>query len=358
MSGVVYATFEQASSSLEIYNTAYAKRIVMQKLGAASRSLEGFLHRRFYPELRTIKADWPNYSYNPSWDFDLWDNEAISIASVTSGGVTIPPASCILRRADDKTEPPYDSLQINLSGSAAFSAGNTFQQSLQMSLLTGWNDTDVSIPDAGLAGNISDSLTTLEFYPLSGQLNVGIGSLILIGTERMIVTDRRMSDAAINTTGALTANQSSDSLAVGDGTAFATDEIILVESERMRIRDIAGNTLIVNRAVDGSVLASHASGLDIYALRTFTVKRGALGSTAVAHLNAAPVYAHDFATHVPLINELCIAEMVVLLEQNAAGYARVIGAGSSARETKSEGLADVRDRAYIAHGRKARLGAI
>lgn len=358
MSGVVYATVEQVSSSLEIFNTAYAKRIIMQKLAASSRSLEGFLHRRFYPEYRTIKADWPNYSYSPSWDIDLWANEAIELGSITSGGVTIPPSDCILRRADDMTEPPYDTLQISLSSSSALSAGSTFQQSLQIALLTGWNDTDTSIPSAYLGGAINAAVTTIVLYPADGIFNVGIGSIVLLDDERIILTDRRMSHSTITTAGTLTANQSSDSLAVTDGTAFAVDEIILIESERMKIRDIAGNTLVVDRAVDGSVLASHASGLGIYALRTFTARRGALGTTAAAHSSAIAAYAHDFATHVPLINELCIAETVVSLEQNAGGYARVIGSGASSREVKGEGLADVRDRAYIAHGRKARLGAI
>jgi hypothetical protein len=355
MNGAWYATVEQVSNSLEIYNTAYPKRIIAQKLAASTLSVEGQLHRRFYPEYRTIKIDWPNYSYAPSWDIDLWDNEAISLVSVTSGGVSIPLSDCILRRADDKLEPPYDTLQIDLSSSSALSAGNTFQQSLQIELLTGWNDTDTSIPSAFLGGAINASATTLVLYPADGVFDVGIGSIVLLDDERIILTDRRMSHSTITTAGALTANQSSSSLPVTDASLFAVDEIILVESERMRIRDIAGNTLIVTRAVDGSTLAAHASGLGIYAQRTFTVRRGALGTTAATHSSAIAAYAHD--VH-PLVNELCIAETVTALAQNSGAYARVIGSGASAREAKAEGLADVRDRAYSAVGRKARLGAI
>lgn len=360
MSSIWYATIEQVSASLEIFNTARANPIIAAKLGAATQSVEGSLHRRFYPEIRTISVDWPSYSLSPSWEIQLGDNELISKSGlvVTSGGVTISNSDIILRRADDRAEPPYNILQINLSSNAALSAGLTFQQSLSITGPFGFNDTDTSLPACGLGSNISDSATSLVLYPLDGLFNVGIGSIILIGTERLVLTARRMSHSTVTTAGTLAAQQNAVSLAVSDGTNFAIGETILIESERMRIVDIAGNTLTVDRAWDGSVLASHASGLGIYALRTFTTRRGQLGTTAAAHTTADTVYVHDFAERVPLVNELCIAETVTLLEQNAAGYARVIGSGASTREAKAEGLADVRDRAYIAFGRKLRSGAI
>lgn len=354
-SGIWYATREQVTASLEIFSVARAYPIIDAKIAAASISVEGRLHRRFYPEVRTIKADWPNYSLSPSWDFNLWDNEIISLVALVSGGVSINIADAILRRADEKVEPPYSMLQINLASNAAFSAGMTFQQSLQITALTGYNDTDVSIPSAALGGNINSAVTALVLNPVAGVYDVGVGSIVLIGTERLVLTRRSMSDTTVNTAGTLAAQQNAVSLSVTDGTNFAVDETILVESERMRIVDIAGNVLTVNRAWDGSILATHASGLDVYALRTFTARRGALGSVAAAHTAADSVYAHAFP---PLVNELCIAETVTLLEQNAGGYARVIGSGASARETKGEGLADIREQATIAYGRKGRIGVI
>lgn len=352
--GYWLATREQVSASLEIFNTARANPIIDSKIAAATLSVEGRLHRRFAPEIRTIKADWPNYSRAPSWEFDLGINEYISLTSVVSGGVNIT-ADCLLTRADNRTEPPYDTLQVNLNSSSALSAGMTFQQSLVITGLGGHNDTDTSLPAAALGGNINNSVTTVVLNPVVGVYDVGVGSILLIGTERLVTTARRMSDTGINTAGTLAAQNSAVSLPVTDGTNFAVGEIVLVESERMRIVDIAGNTLTVDRAFDGSVLAAHASGLDVYGLRTFTVRRGSLGTTAAAHTTADSVYAHVFPA---LVNELCVAETVVLLEQNASGYARVIGTGASSREAKGEGLADIRDQAYIAYGRKLRLGAI
>ena len=134
-------------------------------------------------------------------------------------------------------------------------------------------------------------------------------------------------------------------------------ETILIGSERMRIDDIAGNNLIVTRAWDGTALAAHSlgAGSPLYGLRTFTIARGVLGSTAAAHTSADPVYAHEFPA---LINELTIAEAIVMIEQAASGYARVIGAGPNAREATGKGLDDIREQAMQAYGRRNRTAAI
>src|SRR3546814_20587325 len=76
---------------------------------------------------------------------------------------------------------------------------------------------------------------------------------------------------------------------VTDGTLFFVGELILIDSERMRIVDITGNNLTVVRAYDGSTLAAPSLGADVYVYRSLTVERGALGTTAATHLDAASV---------------------------------------------------------------------
>jgi hypothetical protein len=121
----------------------------------------------------------------------------------------------------------------------------------------------------------------------------------------------------------------------------------------MRVNDIAGNTLVVSRSWDGSVIDDHSIGADIYALRTFTANRGVLGSTAAAHTAADSIYAHQF-----VVNELVVAETVTLLEQQSSGYARTVGSGANLREAKGVGLEDIRQRAWMSYGRKSRKGAV
>lgn len=352
--GIWYATREQVRDSLEIVHTAYANRLIDSRLEAASRSLEGLLHRRFYPERRTVQMDWPNYQYSPTWQLWMGDNELISLETLTAGGTVIT-SDVNLRRGDDRTEPPYSYIEVDLASNAAFAGGTTFQRSISILGLYGYNDTATNIAAGTLGSGINSSVTSLVINPSSGDYPIGVGSLLLVGTERIVLTERRMSDTGQNLQSSMDDLQSDTLVNVTDGTAFAAGETILIGAERMRINDIAGNNLIVTRAWDGTVLATHSVNDDVYALRTFTAKRGQLGSTAAAHDANDLVYVHEFPG---LINELCIAEAIVLLEQNSAGYARMVGSGASQRESSGAGLADIRDRAWAAFGRMSRKEAV
>jgi hypothetical protein len=353
--GIWYATREQIKLSLEVAHGSRANAMIDRCIDAASRAIEGQLRRRFYPERKTVKFDWPNYQGAFPWQLWLDGNELISLETLTVGGSAISASDYLLRRSDDIDEPPYNLLEIDLSSSAAFSSGDTHQQAILALGLYGWNNTDSSITHATLGGNVNSSVTTFVLNPSSGIYGVGVGSIVLIGTERVVVTERRMSDTTQNLQSTMAELQSDQTVDVTDGTAFAIGETILIDSERMRISDIAGNNLIVERAWDGTTLGAHSASADVYAERTFTVQRGALGSTAASHTSGDLAYAHGYPA---LINELCVAEAVVMLEQNSAAYARVVGSGASAREAVGKGLDDVRARAYEVYGRCGRSAAI
>jgi hypothetical protein len=131
-------------------------------------------------------------------------------------------------------------------------------------------------------------------------------------------------------------------------------ETILIDSERMLVTDVAGTVLTVVRAWDGTVPATHAGGADIYAPRTLTVERGALGTTAAAHNTATAITRHV----VPgLVRNLTIAEAVTILLQEQSGYARQMGQGENAR-TVGVGLEGLRQDCYRTFGRKARIRGV
>jgi len=350
-----YATREQVQDSLEIMHTAHSALLIDTALEAATPSVESLLHRRFYPETKTVTFDWPTRQYTPSWQLDLGDNEIVSLTTLTSGGVVIPSTDYFLRRWDNRDEAPYQYIEIDRSSSAAFQAGTTSQRAIEAYGVFGHNATDTSIASGVLGAGINAAVTSAVINPSGGVFTVGVGSIIVIGTERMIVTARTMSDTTENVQSLMTASMADTIVDVTTGSSFSVGETILIDAERMRVVDIAGNNLIVIRAWDGSTLAAHSALADVYALRSFTVSRAALGSTAAAHSTSDPVYAHKFPG---LINELGKAEAVVMLEQNSSAYARVVGAGASARESVGKGLEDLRARAVAAYGRKCRSGAI
>jgi hypothetical protein len=184
---------------------------------------------------------------------------------------------------------------------------------------------------------------------------VGIGDIMIVGSERLLVTDKTMvSTAQTQLSGVGTADAASVALGVTDGTKFFTGEVILLDSERMLITDIAGNTLTVKRGWDGTVLATH-SGATIFAPRNLTVTRGDLGTTAATHLISSVCT----ISYVPsLIRDLSIAEASVQGEMEIGGYAGSQGSGGSAVTDIGEGLADKWEEATTRYGRQARLMAI
>lgn len=332
-----------------------ADRLIKSKIDAASFGVESLTHRRFYPELKTIRFDYPNYQYNPSWRLSLGDNELITKDGLIlqSGAVTIANANVLLRRADGKDEPPYTYLELDMDSDESFGQGSTWQEDISVTGLFGYK---YDWSTAGqLAANINDSVTTVDISPVNGFLGVEVGSLLRIGDEYMTTVDRRSIDTTVDTAGTLDANPGDKLLAVTDGTAFAIDEVILIDAERMRIVDIAGNNLIVDRAYDGTVLDDHLSGLNVFALRRFTVQRGVLGTDAAAHTSgdSASVFVYP-----GLVDELATAEAIVMLEQATGAYAATRGSGESGSNPAGEALPDLRDRCYTAHGRKLRLSAI
>lgn len=352
---IKYATREEVKASLEVAQTARADYLIDEKIAAASRAVESLTHKRFYPERRTVKVDWPNHSYAPVWTLWLDSNQLISVETLTAGGTTIASGDYILRRYDDVDEPPYTAIEINRASNAVFQSGTTSQRAIHITGVFGETATSTTLASATLVTGIDSDDTTITVQPNGGRLDIGVGALILLGTEYLNVVDRAMADTAVNTAGTLEAKQAARLLAVGNGAAFARGEIIMVDAEKMRVDEIAGNNLIVTRSFDGSALDSHLSGVDIYAFRQCTVERHAVGSTAASHLSSAVIYTHRYPS---LINELCIAEAVVMLSQNASAYARVVGSGNNQREAVGKGLDDLRERAFRTYGRTSRSGAI
>ncbi|MFC5834651.1 hypothetical protein [Nonomuraea insulae] len=344
----VYTTREAVKSALDVKLTARSDAQIDRAIESASSTIEGFLHRVFYPELGTRYFDWPNGQYTRPWRLWLDADEAISITSVTSGGVTIDSSDYFLEPAN--SGPPYSRLELDLDSAASFGGGSTHQRSIAITGLFGFKD------ESQAAGTLSEDLDTSETaVDVSDSSPVGVGDLIQVGDERMLVTGKTMLDTAQNLGGNLSASAADVTVPVTTGSAYAVGETILIGSERMLIVDVAGNSLIVKRAWDGSVLAAHSSGADIYALRTLTVQRGVLGTVTGSHSTSAAISRHV----VPgMVRSLCVAEAINTLLQEGSGYARVVGSGEYQREAAGRALRDIREQAYTAFGRKARSRAV
>jgi hypothetical protein len=349
----VYATREDVQRALDVKVTARNSAQVDRALQSASRGVEALCHRRFYPEQATRYFDWPDSQSGTSWRLWLDDSELISVTALVSGGTTIAGSDYILE--PNRSGPPYNRLEINLGSSASFGGGDTHQRDITITGVWGYRLDETTV---GATAEALDASETGIDVNAAASAELGVGSVLRVDSERMIVTGRRMLDTGQNVAGTgLTAQQNSVSLAVSDGTAFAVDEILLVDSERLLIVDIAGNQLTVQRAWDGTVLAAHAVGADIYAARTLTVTRGALGTTAATHADASTVVRWDPPG---LVRDLTIAEAINRVLQEQAGYSRTskTSSGSKSVSVETLSLESIREQTYTTHGRKARLRGV
>lgn len=347
----VYCTREDVKNALDIkgtfVNTSQIDRAVM----GAANDVYGILHRRFYPEDGTKYWDWPNFQSAYPWRiwFDQYD--LCTATAVTSGGVAISLSNIFFEPANKEADEPYEYMELDRSSNAAFGGGATPQRSVA---ITGtWGYCNVTSPAGSLTSALTD--TTGTTVSVTDSSLIGAGQIILIGSERFLVTDRAMNGTGTTLAGNLTAQNNNVAVPVSDGTAFHAGEMILIDSERMLITDITANNLTVKRSWDGSVLAAHTSGVSIYAPRLLTVTRGALGTTAATHSNSAAVSKYLFPG---LVTELAVALAINTVLQETAGYARTVGAGDNVRNASGAGLADLRARVVARYGRKARARVI
>lgn len=347
-----YATREEVKAELDVKETARSNARIDRALADATDAVHGLTHRVFYPTLATRSWDWPTGQGAPAWRLWLDGNELISVISLTTGAIVIDPADYFLRRADGRDEPPYTHLELNIGSAASFGGGPTTQRDVSIYGLYGHRNDETP---SGTTTEALDATETGVDVDAATSAAAGVGSLLRIDSERVIVTGRSLLDTGQLLAGDLTNQNNSVIVPVTDGTAFAAGEMVLIDGERMLVEEIAGNALLVRRAWDGSPIAPHSTGAAVYAPRTLTVARGALGTTATTHTSGTAVARWDAPGSV---RQLGLAEALVDLMQGRSAYARTAGSGESEREASGKGLADLRDRVYTAYGRKARTRAV
>lgn len=345
-----FATREDIRSALDASEAARSDAQLDRALDAALRAVVGLCHREFVPTLATKVFDWPSGQTPRSWRLWLNQHDLIAPTLITSAGVTIPATDYYLEPAN--SGPPYTHVETRLDRPSAWTSGDTHQHAIA---ITGWwGYTDDQVAAGVLAGGIDATTTAVT---VTDSSVVGVGHLLTVGAERMTVTGKSLANTGQTLQTPVDNKPSGQSLSVSDGSVFHEGETITLDSERMAIRDIAGNTLIVKRAQDGSTIAAH-TGSTIYAPRLLTVTRAAAGTTATTASSGA---AMTRWAPPALVHTLAVAEAQNWLLQEQAGYLRTTGGGSGSsggKEATLDALKDLREQCYTAHGRQVRMRAV
>ncbi len=243
-------------------------------------------------------------------------------------------------------------MELDISTSSAFSAGGTPQNAIRVTGTWGFcADTD---PAGTLAAAVvSTSATTVT---VSDGSALGVGDMIIIDSERMLVTEKAaVTTGQTNLSGATTADEANVAITVTSGAAINLGEVLLLDSERLLVTDVTGNVVTVIRQWDGTVLATHNTATTLNAYRSLTVARGQYGTAAATHAQNAPVTRHRPPA---IIRDLCIAEGINRVLQETSCYSRTVGESDSAQAAPGDALAELWDETATAYGRRARSRAI
>lgn len=337
--GPWYATREMVKGASDVKETAQLNDAIDRNLERNAREAEqmlGWLH--FYPVLATRYFDWPDQQQGSPWNLWMNDNPLHSLTAVTSGGDALVVGTDVLLEPANRGA-PYSCVRINSESSAAWSSGASgFQRAVALTGLWCWGAHRYA--NAGTLTAAIASVDTVN-VDVSNSAAIGVGDLVQIDTERCVVTGKLEIDTGVNSTGSLSDSMAARALTVPSGPAFAAGEIITIDTESMRVERVLGNTLVVKRAWDGTVLAAHNTNSDIYAARRLVVRRGFGGTTAATHLIAAAI-----SRWIPPLSltEWVLAETQNSIAQENNAWARVIGAGEAEREAFARGLVDLRKR--------------
>jgi len=339
---IPYITREVVQRELGYADSVRLNKRIDAKILQSSREVESLCHRRFYPWTGTRTFDVPET--DTLW---LHENELSEITAIDSGGTAMTGDDYIAQPASG---PPYRWLDIRWSGSVGWEAGDTWQRSIA---ITGTYHHPVATKvDSFTNGEVATDDTTLA---LDADSDIGVGSLILIGSERMLVTEKELTLAGATLAADLAASKGQSLVPVTNPGVFGIGEVILIGAERMLIEQISGDNLIVARGYSASTLAEHTTGDFIAAPRLATVRRGILGTSVAAHASDATITLLQAPS---LVQEATLALTVTALEQGSSGYGRTVGSGDNQREAAGRGVKTILDAVYSAYGRKARGRAV
>lgn len=339
-----YATRRMVKDAAGLVGSIYDD-IIDSYLESASADIERDLKRRFIPEMVTKDYRWPRIR---SWTYPqvlyLEDDDLLAVTLLEAKAQDASPM--IIPATDYFLEPvnlgpPYSRIEIDLSSTSAFEAGDTPQRSLAVTGRWAASEQTRTAGAVRSAGGVNASVTSLL---CSDSSLIDVGDTLLIGSEAMFVSgvNSAAEEHGDLLNGAITQDTAASTVTVDDGSRYQAGEVILVDSELMLIRSISANALTVMRAHDGSQIAAHADDTPVSVLRTLTVVRGVNGTTPATHALSDAISAYSPPG---VITDLCKALALGHLKQGQSGWTGHIAGNEGGVQVRMVDLFHLRNRA-------------
>ena len=324
-----YTTRESLKRAIRL-NGNENDEAVDRLIEAASRDVDNMTHRWFIPKTQTRLFRWPGTYGRGSilWmDADLLSVSTLQTKAQNSSPTTISSSDYFLE--PNNTNPPYSRIEIDLSTTAAFEAGDTPQRSI--SVAGSWGFSSDTISAGTVSSGLASDATATSMVCSTGSLTSGInvGDTLLIESEQLFVSEKTsaaLGSVLIN--GALTADKS-ENVIIDSGHGVGVGEVVKVDSEEMFVRATTATTLTVERAYNGTTLSAHDDDTAVHIFRSLTVTRGVNGTTGATHANATTISAYRPPAPV---RELTQAIAIASVTQESGAWGRSLGTGGAAQD--------------------------
>lgn len=328
----MYCTREQVKRAINVAAPSWVDDQIDREIRSSSAIIDADMKRpvgAFWPTIDTRYFDWLDHQHSLSWRLWLNGNDlGAAPTQVLSGGVDIT-SGVLARNGTGDSIPPFTYLEQNLATNATFMATDSYQRAIGV---TGLYLACPPVENPGGTLSAVDNVVTTA--TVSNSAAIGVGSVIRVDSERMVVTAKGFANSGLTIHADLAAAPNADLVQLASATV-SQGELLLIDSEQMLVTTVAGTNAIVKRAWNGSALATHTTGATVYIDRSATVARGALGTAAVPHSANAPIAVHAVPA---AVNTLSIAETLRSFGLERAGYTMVIERGSMTKVTVAETL--------------------
>jgi hypothetical protein len=297
-----YCTLAELYEDLQLDGVKSESRL-MRHVRAASQFIEQTIGQ-FLPNYETKKITGDGTG-------TLMVPPLLSVTSVTVDGTALA-ASDYLTWPNGRhwADGPYSALEIPTSGSTM----GIWSEESEGNAVAGLWGMYLRTLDLDALATTADATSTGLSVPDGSKVSPGM--VLLIESEQMAVqaTSATATDTTADLAEAL--DDTENEIDVTNGALVHAGEVIKVGFEQMKVEDIQTNTLMVVRGWNASKRTTHLSGAGVSAYRTFTVQRGANGTTAAAH-TAAAVYQYQAPDD---INYLCRQIAALMYKKSETGF--------------------------------------
>lgn len=223
----IYAPLIEIRSYLSLAsgNTTDDEQL-LKYLYRASRTIDKYTHRRFYPEQRpTQYFDLPKGNYELRTRGELL--EVIGLSAV-NGASAVDSSVYWLRCGDDWNMTPYDRIVLDDSSGSLFNYAGTPQRAIHLDAFWGYHEHY----DRANEGWVNSGLT------LSASMSTGVTVASLSGSSDITNV-------------------------IGEQPALFGEQLLRINNEFLHITGASGATSLISvlRGVNGTTTASHASGV-------------------------------------------------------------------------------------------------